>query len=235
VLAGVLALGGAFPSVGFVSTGDCSPLTRSPGGGATAVHEAAGAEQRAQEELGALLRRVAKHLEAWREGDREAARKAERDVERARELAPRHPRVLLFSGCVKILRGRDASLPFRKMQLVNSGLADMDEATRLAPDDVQVRLTRAMYCLALPAIFARADTAVVDLSHLKALADARTGALPQSLEATVLYQLARAYAATNRPEEAEALLLRVRKQFPESEEAEAASRMLQTMRSGARR
>lgn len=127
-------------------------------------------------------------------GDQDAVKQAESWASRALELAPENPELLCLHGGILALKGRDATLPFEKMRHVQNGLKEMDKAVELAPNNVSVRMTRGGYCLNLPDIFARVDTALIDYGHLAGMAAARPGALTPELVAQVELRLGQAHA-----------------------------------------
>lgn len=162
-----------------------------------------------------------------RSGEKEAASEAETALEKALAIAPEDPMVLTYHGSLLVLKGRDAKLPFRKMQLANSGLAKMENAVRLAPEDVEIRMQRALHCLGVPPIFNRADTAVVDFSYLLRLAEKHPRMIPEKMQASIMLELAEAYMVVRKPSEAERLLSHIVEQFAGSDGAAKAAGMLE--------
>jgi hypothetical protein len=113
---------------------------------------------------------------------------------RAVELAPDSAQILVLYGTALTLKGRDAVIPLLKMSHVQKGLAEMDRAVVLAPMDISIRMQRGMTCAKLPAVFARADTALVDFRHLQAMAARVPGTVPEGLVAEAKRQIARILA-----------------------------------------
>jgi len=236
-LAGLLAFGGTdlgrvalrgrgVVGLAFAATPALAGASARPGTSSTAGEEGMTTTGSSGEKLEALLHKAAGALVDFRKGDAKAARTAEKALEEAVAMAPNDPRVLTYQGSLLILKGREAKLPFRKMQLVNAGLEKMDRAVKLAPKSVDARLQRAMHCLGLPAIFQRADTAVADFSYLLALAESQPGTLSDKMRAGIGLKLADAYLLCHRQGDALRALRQVAETFPGSEEAREASRRL---------
>ncbi len=126
-------------------------------------------------------------------GDPKAVGKSCLYIMRALELAPGDPELLSLYGGIQILRGRDAEIPFDKMKHVQKGLAGMDQAVHLAPDDIGIRMNRAIYCLNLPDFFARIDTTLQDYHHLLAQDETRSNYLTPKTKAEILLNMGHAY------------------------------------------
>jgi len=169
---------------------------------------ALGAADPAPADPAALEARLAEHPEdvalmvetgsAWLElavrGDKKATERAAELLGRAAELAPDSPQILVLHGTALTLKGRDAVLPLMKMRHVQSGLEELDKAVALAPLDVSIRMQRGMTCANLPAVFARADTALADFRQLQAIAERAPGTVPEKLVAEAGRQIARILA-----------------------------------------
>lgn len=162
-------------------------------------------------------------------GDSEAVKRADEWASRALELAPELPSLLCLHGGIQALKGRDATLPLEKMRHVQKGLVEMDKAVTLAPNDVSVRMTRGGYCLNLPEIFARVDTALVDYQHLVRMGAAMPDALGPELRGQVELRLGQAYAKKGDYAAAGAHLSKAVGIAPESKYAAEAQALLEQL------
>lgn len=117
-----------------------------------------------------LLLRVAKlaHNEAAFGGrePRVLEGKAEKALRRVLELQPTNAFARALLGSTRTLGARHAFLPTTKIRLVKEGLKEMDLAVESAPEDPQVRFTRAANNLFLPDLFGRKETVLGDLRWL---------------------------------------------------------------------
>ena len=115
---------------------------------------------------------------------------------------PTHARALVHRGETRILRGvilLATSLP-QALELFQSGMADMDRAVSIAPDDVIVRVTRGLSYVEFPPYYNKQPVARHDLEV--ALAHPQFARLPQTLRDHVVKALQRAKAASVDPAQA---------------------------------
>ncbi len=98
-------------------------------------------------------------------GDEEAVVRAQEIFEALRADYPEDARVLAFLGNIYTLRARDAVF-YRKMDWLEKGLATIDRAVALEPEDPHVRSVRAVNSYRLPRIFGRRDVAGEDFAVL---------------------------------------------------------------------
>jgi predicted Zn-dependent protease len=162
-------------------------------------------------------------------GDDTAIARAEAHLDRALELAPDDPQVLVLHGTMLTLKGRQATEPALKMRHVADGLQEMDRAVELAPMDVAIRYRRGTTCLRLPLLFDRAGTAVEDFSHLLAMTE-QASERPSAEEIPQLkLSLAEAHRRNGDLADARQLLRALIADSPDSLIAEDASRLLATL------
>jgi len=148
-------------------------------------------------------------------GDKSAVKKAIETAERALELDPGNALALAIRGSATTLRGRDAWLPWKKLDYVEEGCDDLDKAVEMAPNNVDVRLFRAVNSLNLPGFFKRLHYAVKDLKHIRSLP--YFDRLPADLRATVFYYSGIAYQKSGQVERGSQMLQQAVKAAPESE------------------
>jgi 3-oxoacyl-[acyl-carrier-protein] synthase II len=102
--------------------------------------------------------------------DRPALARAEQVLRRAMFLDPAHAQAVAWYGSTLAAGALYEQRPIERTQLVAAGLAELDRAVRLSPDDPLVRLARASVCLGLPAFIGRLPTAREDIDRLLELA-----------------------------------------------------------------
>jgi hypothetical protein len=99
-------------------------------------------------------------------GDKKAVTRAEQYLRQLLALEPTNAPAIALLGSVYTMKGRDAFWPTTQLRLVREGNAYMDQAVRLAPEDEQVRLTRALNNTHMPDFLGRSDIARNDLEWL---------------------------------------------------------------------
>lgn len=165
-------------------------------------------------------------LHEARTGESDLLDKAEKYLDKALSLAPDNPHVLVLHGSMLALKGRDARLPVMKMRHVQNGLKEMDRAVELAPMDFGIRHQRGAYCLNLPDLFERADTAVVDFEHILMMSERTPGSMSNDEIAGIKLNLAHAMIKTGDVDGARELLNGVLADPTGSEYKSKASAML---------
>jgi len=81
-------------------------------------------------------------------------------------LDDRHAMALVLLGSTYTMKGRDAFWPNTRIALVKEGNRKMDAAVRLAPEDPQVRLTRALNNFHMPKWLGREALVQADFAWL---------------------------------------------------------------------
>ena len=115
---------------------------------------------------------------------------------------PMHARALVHRGEARIMRGVllvATSLP-NALEFFQSGMADMDRAVSIAPDDLTVRVTRGLSYVEFPPYYNKQPVARTDLET--AVAHPQFSGLPQPLRDRVDTALQRAQRATVEPAQA---------------------------------
>jgi len=134
---------------------------------------------------------------------------------------------LVYRGSLWTMRGRDAWWPFTKMSDVDKGIDEMDKAVDLDPDNVTVRLTRAINSVHLPSMFKRLGTALKDLTYL--LNHPGFSKFQAGLQSTIYYWAGFAYKQDNQREKAKALLQKAIDVAPDSDTVRNARRELKDL------
>ena len=139
----------------------------------------------------ALFKEGEKYYKKALAGDKEAVDKAVEFLEKALKLNPKSALAMAYLGSAYTLKGRDAPRPWDKMKFTKKGIALLDKAVRLDPENIRVRLERGINSLALPEFFGRLNVAKEDFDFL--LKKAEKGELPSDLSQFIYYQSGRVY------------------------------------------
>lgn len=78
-----------------------------------------------------------------------------------------HAEAMTMYGSLKTIMGRDAFLPWNKMKYVEQGCDKMDKAVQLAPDNLNIRITRALNNINLPSFFNRITYCLEDFEFIQ--------------------------------------------------------------------
>ncbi|PYQ47014.1 MAG: hypothetical protein DMF78_24820 [Acidobacteria bacterium] len=133
--------------------------------------------------------------------DRSQLPRAEAALRRALSLDPGRAEAVAWYGSTLAAQALHEKRPVPRMRLVADGLAALDRAVAMSPEDPMVRLARASVCLGLPRFIGRLPTAHEDVDRLLELA--RTH--PRETDAILPYVYPLAgdtYALLGRPEQA---------------------------------
>lgn len=150
-------------------------------------------------------------------GDANAVVEAQSFLELLLKIQPDNAEARSLYGSVLTMRARDAWFPLFKASYVNRGLKQLDQAVKLSPDSIRIRLVRGKTSLALPAMFNRIDTAIEDFEYLKQRREADPTCMDDELYLSVLLNLGRAYAIKGEANKALENLSRVKAAAPGSE------------------
>ena len=99
-------------------------------------------------------------------GDESAVEKSEKLLNQALELDKTNSLALAYLGSVYTLKGRDASLPQDQLKNVETGIDKLDKAVDMTPDNLMVRLVRAINSLHLPSLFHRLQYSLKDFNYI---------------------------------------------------------------------
>ncbi|MCX7914695.1 MAG: hypothetical protein N3A53_00115 [Verrucomicrobiae bacterium] len=121
-------------------------------------------------------------------GDVAALREAVRRFEELTGRPNAEPRVWAYLGSCRLMEAGAAALPLRKLELCREGGAWLERAVATAPDDVEVRLVRALSLIHLPGFFNKRAVAQRDLAWVvERLHDAPD--IPAELAAAAWWQV----------------------------------------------
>lgn len=163
------------------------------------------------------------YCQGW-EGSDSALKKGIELLEGLEKSAGREerPRVRAYLGSAYVASAR--WVPDRqKRGVLTRGVRQLNSAVRSAPDDVEVRLLRAVTLAVLPRLAGQMETLEEDLQWLLDRVD--SGELSAACRFAILYQ-AGSFQARNRDAEAIGLLRRAAETAPTPDDREKAQRLL---------
>ncbi|MGC8549515.1 MAG: hypothetical protein ACP5M4_07425 [Acidobacteriaceae bacterium] len=122
------------------------------------------------------------------QGDSDAAGIAKKDFRALQTEAPDNPVVMAYSGSLILLEAARTWAFWNKQSLSQKGLAEMDKAVAMAPDNLEARFIRGASCWHLPFFFHRKQQAEQDLTFvaMRATQAVKDGMLPPELGAAAL-------------------------------------------------
>ena len=123
------------------------------------------------------------------EGDSKALDEARDLFQRLQTADPADPVVLAYSGSIQLLQAAHTMMPWRKGKLAKEGLAQLDDAVKLTPTNLEVRFIRAASTYRLPSFFGRAQQSQEDFDWLatRVAAGVASHALDARLGSAALY------------------------------------------------
>ena len=134
---------------------------------------------------------IAYHIKA-RKDAREYAPRAVEFLSRAYEINKKDNETMCYLGSATTMMAKTTWNPISKMSYVNKGAGLMDKAVKRDPDNVSVRMTRALNSKSLPSFLNRVDIALEDFEHLAGLIEKNSGYLT-SIKKKVYSNLAELY------------------------------------------
>lgn len=159
------------------------------------------------------------------DGPRGLAAKAEASLLKLLTLDPANALALAYLGNAVIMVARDSRNLMTKASTVQKGLEKLDQAVKLSPDDLHIRLLRAGSGKRLPKLFGRKSVARDDLAHAITLIENHTP--PRAvLLAETCYDLAMLMEGRATDGDRRALLARAADAAPQSAAAERAREAL---------
>ena len=122
------------------------------------------------------------------QGDSNAAGIAKKDFRALKAEAPDNPVVMAYSGSLALLEAARTWAFWNKQSWSQKGLAEMDKAVAMAPDNLEARFIRGASCWHLPFFFHRKQQAEQDLTFvaMRATRAVKDGTLPPQLGAAAL-------------------------------------------------
>lgn len=99
-------------------------------------------------------------------GDQKAVERGEELLKKALLLDPNNAYAMGFYGSILSLKARDASMPWTKVKYAKQGFEQLDKSIGMNPDDLDVRLIRAMNSYQVPKIMKRLSLSLEDFDFI---------------------------------------------------------------------
>lgn len=99
-------------------------------------------------------------------GDSKAVEQAEQLLKKALSLDPNNAYATGYYGSVLSLKARDASMPWTKVKFAKQGFEQLDKSIQMNPDDLDVRLIRAMNSYQVPKMMNRLPLSIEDFEFI---------------------------------------------------------------------
>lgn len=144
-------------------------------------------------------------------------------LKKANALMPRNAELMAYLGSAYAMLGRDSGFVVNKVSNVNKGLAMLDKAVKLAPDDPMVRFIRGSVSYGVPVMFSRKDTAEADYLFFVKKAESDASLNPERL-AEAYYKLGRLATEKKQHGAAAEYYQKAQRALPQSTWAEQAAR-----------
>lgn len=192
-------------------------------------HVASGqSSQQQQNEVRSLMELGKSYYEKAAAGDEAAAEKAYEFFDKAFSLDSTNAVALVYRGAVMIQRAQFTWWLPSKFSRVKQGGHDMDWAVSMVPNNMNVRLMRAMSSLTLSGIFSKLRTAIEDFDVL--LGNPELSKQTFELQSAIYYYAGLAYRRDDQIEKAKSCFQRAVFILPGSETAEKAKEELQELK-----
>jgi tetratricopeptide (TPR) repeat protein len=98
--------------------------------------------------------------------DKKAVEKSEEIFEKILAQDPTNAFATGYYGSVLSLKARDAKMPWTKIKYAKQGFEQLDKSIQMNPDDLDVRLIRAMNSYQVPKIMKRLPVALEDFNFI---------------------------------------------------------------------
>lgn len=99
-------------------------------------------------------------------GDKNAMRKCEDILSQILERDENNYLALAYLGSILTMKGRQVNLLWQKIKYVKQGIEKIDKAVDIQPDNLRVRLVRAINSLNLPSFFYRLKNSLEDFAYI---------------------------------------------------------------------
>jgi len=134
---------------------------------------------------------IAYHIKA-RKDAKEYAPRAVEFLSRAYEINKKDSETMCYLGSATTIMAKTTRNPIKKMSYVNKGAGLMDKAVKRDPNNVSVRMIRALNSKSLPSFLNRGDIALEDFEYLAGLIEKNPESLT-SIKKKVYSNLAELY------------------------------------------
>ena len=100
------------------------------------------------------------------DGDKKAVNKGEEFFEKVLSLDSSNAFATGYYGSILSLKARDAKMPWTKIKYAKQGFEQLDKSIQMNPDDLDVRLIRAMNSYQVPKIMKRLPLSFEDFNFI---------------------------------------------------------------------
>ncbi len=99
-------------------------------------------------------------------GNSKAVEQGEQLLKKALSLDPNNALATGYYGSILSLKARDASMPWAKVKFAKQGFEQLDKSIQMNPDDLDVRLIRAMNSYQVPKFMKRLPLSIEDFNFI---------------------------------------------------------------------
>ena len=154
------------------------------------------------------------------EGDKEVVKKGEKYLEKAIELDSKNAIAVAYYGSILTMKARDAKMPWNKIKYGKKGLSFIDQAVELEPDNLEVRIIRAMNSFYAPSFLGRLKYSFEDFQYV--IKNDQFINWSADAKAYIYFNLGNAYKKDNKSVEAKKYYEMALKEAPSSKSGKAA-------------
>ncbi len=99
-------------------------------------------------------------------GDQKAVEQGEEMLKKAVTLDPNNAYTMGYYGSILSLKARDATMPWTRIKYAKQGFEQLDKSIQMNPEDLNVRLIRAMNSYQVPKIMKRMPISLEDFNFI---------------------------------------------------------------------
>lgn len=157
-------------------------------------------------------------------GDHKAVEQGEKLLKKVLSLDSTNAYATGYYGSILSLKARDASMPWTKVKFAKQGFEQLDKSIEMNPDDLDVRLIRAMNSYQVPKLMKRLPISLEDFNFI-IKHDTFKSWTPEH-RAFLYLHFGRALEKDDQPEKAKEMFELAIKEAPGSKSAGEAKKML---------
>ncbi len=157
-------------------------------------------------------------------GDHKAVERGEELFQKALSLDPNNAYAMGYYGSILSLKARDASMPWTKVKYAKQGFEQLDKSIQLNPDDLDVRLIRAMNSYQVPKFLKRLPLSLEDFDFI--IKHSKFESWTPDHRAFVYLHFGKALEKDEQPEKAKEFFELAMKEAPGSKAAQEAKKAI---------
>jgi tetratricopeptide (TPR) repeat protein len=157
-------------------------------------------------------------------GDHKAVERGEELLQKALSLDPNNAYAMGYYGSILSLKARDASMPWTKVKYAKQGFEQLDKSIQLNPDDLDVRLIRAMNSYQVPKFMKRLPLSLEDFDFI--IKHSKFESWTPDHRAFVYLHFGKALEKDEQPEKAKEFFELAMKEAPGSKAAQEAKKAI---------